>query len=147
VSQRLLQVVAELAALTPRDFDPMVLDAAGEERLQQACQELLAHYDPKVWAPALFALMERLDESDLGSPGPIVHTLEACAGYRPLLAESLRRKPTSLTTWMANRILNADPVDADDWLDLLQGAAEHPKASPRARTDAREFLHHQGARR
>jgi hypothetical protein len=90
--------------------------------------------------------MERLDEADLGSPGPIVHTLEAWDGYRMPLTESLRRKPTPLTVWMANRVLNSDPPDIPHWLALLRNAASHPAASSQAQVDARDFLEYQTTR-
>ncbi len=102
--------------------------------------------DPQRWAPLLYSLMERLDEADLGSPGPLVHTLEACSGYRPLLAESLPRKPSPLTVWMANRVLDSDPPDTPEWLELLRRSADHPAASAQAQADARGFLEYQATR-
>ena len=61
--------------------------------------------------------MERLDGVELGTPGPLVHTLETLrGGYEMLLAESVRRKPTLLSVWMVNRILNVNPPDAESWL-------------------------------
>jgi hypothetical protein len=65
----------------------------------------------------MFRTMERLDGVELGTPGPLVHTLETWrGGYEKLLAESARRKPTSLSVWMVNRILNVRPPDSDSWL-------------------------------
>jgi len=90
--------------------------------------------------------MERLDEADLGSPGPLVHTLEAWSGYRPLLAESSHRKPSPLTVWMANRVLNTDPPDAPEWLELLRRATGHPAACAHTQADARSFLEYQATR-
>jgi hypothetical protein len=49
------------------------------------------------------------------------YTLESWPGrYEALLAESVRRKPSPLTVWMVNRILNARSPDADAWLTLLR---------------------------
>ncbi|MFG3604731.1 hypothetical protein [Micromonospora chersina] len=90
----------------------MNVDADGPDRLQAICAELVERHDPERWTPLLYSLIERLDDADMGSPGPIVHSLETWSGYRPLLAESLRRKPTPLTLWMANRLLNTGPSDA-----------------------------------
>lgn len=103
--------------------------------------------DAALCATVMFRTMERLDESDLGSPGPLVHTLEACAGYEPFLVESLRRKPTQLSVWMVNRILNADPPDAKDWLALLASANEHPNASEETKAEALSFLNYQNRQR
>ncbi len=146
MSRSLAEIAAELDSLTVSDFDLMNVDADGDDRLHAVCTELAERDDPQRWAPLLYALMERLDEADLGSPGPLVHTLEACGGYRPLLAESLRRKPSPLTVWMANRVLNTDPPDTPQWLDLLHRATEHPAASAQTRADARSVLEYQAGR-
>jgi hypothetical protein len=93
---------------------------------------------------AMLDLMERLDHADLGSPGPLVHTIEGWPGqYEELLAASIRRKPSPLTVWMANRILNARPANADAWLDLLRRVRDHPTASPEAKADAEDFVRYQ----
>jgi hypothetical protein len=147
MSRSLTEIAVELNALTLFDFDPTNVDANGNDRLHAICTELTERDDPQRWAPLLYSLMERLDDVDLGSPGPLVHTLEASGSYRPLLAESLRRKPSPLTIWMANRVLNSDPPDAPDWLELLRRAADHSAASARAQIDARDFLEYQAARR
>jgi hypothetical protein len=146
VSRSLTEIAAELEALTLFDFDPMNIDANGDDRLRAVCTELAERDDPQRWAPLLYSLIERLDEADLGSPGPLVHTLEAWSGYRPLLAESLRRRPSPLTVWMANRVLNSDSPDALEWLELLRRAAEHPTASAQAQADASNFLEYQARR-
>jgi hypothetical protein len=95
-------------------------------------------------ADDMFDLMERLDDVDLGSPGPLVHALESTGnGYEPRLEASVRRKPSPLSVWMVNRILNADRADRRSWLDLLTEAASHPLASEATHADARAFLAHQ----
>ena len=147
MSRSLNEIAAELRALTPADFDLHNVEANGDERLAALCAELAEQDDPQQWAPLLYSLMERLDEADLGSPGPIVHTLEARSGYHSALAESLRRKPAPLTVWMANRVLNLDPPDAAAWLGLLHQAAKHPAASAQAQSDAHHFLEYQATRR
>jgi len=38
----------------------------------------------------MFRLMERMPDAELGSPGPLVHTLEAILGYETYLVDSLR---------------------------------------------------------
>jgi hypothetical protein len=146
VGRSLDDIAAELAALSRSDFDLGNVDANGARRLDAICTELTEQHDPQRWAPLLYSVMEGLDEADLGSPGPLVHTLEAWNGYRSLLAESLQRKPSPLTVWMANRVLNTDPPDAPEWLELLRRATAHPEAGPQARTDAYGFLEHQARR-
>jgi hypothetical protein len=148
VTDRLTEIAAQLDALDAADFDDMNADADGVERLYPITDELAERTDPQAWAPLLFRLLERLDTADLGSPGPVVHLLERSAGpvYHPLLAESVRRKPTPLTVWMVNRVLNARPADAGSWLDLLAGVERTPGVSPEAAAEARQFLAYQRSR-
>jgi hypothetical protein len=103
--------------------------------------------DPAVCAPVLFRTVERLDDADLGSPGPLVQTLESWPSrYELLLAESVRRKPAPLTVWMVNRILNTRPPDAESWLELLQSVAGHPSATSNSKEKAAHFLEYQAGR-
>jgi hypothetical protein len=145
VTDRLTEIAAQLDALTAADFDDMNVDADGMDRLYAITDELSGRTDPQAWAPLLFRLLERLDTVDLGSPGPVVHTLERVPApvLHPLLAESVRRKPAPLTVWMVNRVLNTGPPDASDWLALLAGVERAPAASPEALADARQFLAYQ----
>jgi hypothetical protein len=48
----------------------------------------------------IFELLERFPDADFGSPGPLVHELEAMDGYQVFLRESIRRRPTATTVWM-----------------------------------------------
>ena len=145
---RLDEIRDELSILGPADFDDMNVDADGEQRLRMLTDELGSRPDSAQWVPLLLAFVERLDGVDLGSPGPIVHALEALGeSYRPYLADSLRRKATPLTVWMANRILNQDPQDAGHWLALLRQAEQSGSSSPETVHEAREFLAYQRSRR
>ncbi len=64
-------------------------------------------------------MVEKYPHADFGSPGPLVHTLERYAGkYELYLYESLQRRPTSLTVWMLNRIINAEK-EPDRKRDLI----------------------------
>src|SRR3954468_10393913 len=122
------QVVADLAALKPEDFDFMRPDSNGPARLNTLADELMTLPQPERAVRPMFDVMERMPESDLGSPGPLVHTLEQMRGhYESELVESIKRKPTPLAIWMVNRILNATQAreQRQAYLDLLQLAAEH----------------------
>ena len=142
--RRVENIAADLEALEPEDFDGAHAGFDGMERLYQLCDELRAIGDVQACAPVLFCTMERLGEAELGSPGPLVHTLETWrGGYERFLAESVRRKPTSLSIWMVNRLLNAMPSDSQVWLDLLWSVANDPTASEAARSAASGFLEYQ----
>lgn len=75
--------------------------------LYQLTDELLTNADASEAIRSLFLLLEKYPDEDFGSPGPIVHTLEKFGiKYEPELFDSLKRKPTLLTIWMLNRIIN-----------------------------------------
>jgi len=101
--------------------------------------------------PAMFSLLERFPDADLGSPGPIVHELEAISDagghdpYVPLLRDSVRRQPTRYTVWMINRILNTElPAEQrESWLSELRAVPAHPLASESGRRAAEDFLAYQ----
>jgi hypothetical protein len=110
----------QLRALSADDFsyDNPALD--GWEQLRSICADLQNRDAVMECAEDMFALMERLDGVDLGSPGPLVHALESTgAAYEPRLKASVQRKPSPLTVWMVNRILNTDRPNRGSWLDLL----------------------------
>ena len=98
--------------------------------------------------PAMFSLMERFPEALFGSPGPLVHELEAIPGYQPLLKQSMAKQPTDLTVWMVNRLLNSklSSEDRRSWLGILRSAAEHPRAAIPVREAALCFLERQERR-
>jgi hypothetical protein len=138
------EIAADFDALTAHDFDYAIASARGWERLDELCDEMRAIDDPAACAPVLFRTMERLDGVELGTPGPLVHTLEDWrGGYEELLAESVLRKPAPLSVWMVNRILNTRPPDAERWLALLRSVANNPKASEVTRAQAELFVKYQ----
>jgi hypothetical protein len=63
-----------------------------------------------------------------------------------MLAESVSRKPVALTVWMVNRILNAEPPDAELWLVRLRGVADNPSASAETKALAAGFIEYQAGR-
>ena len=132
-------VAADLARLTARDFE-WEPGADGPERLHSLCDELHVAGSLHDAAPVLFQLVERLSDTDLGSPGPIVHTLEAMPGYECYLRESVHRRATLLTLWMVNRIANARRPDWADWVELLKAVAQDNRAPSSVREEANHFL-------
>jgi len=140
------QILAELAALKASDFDD---EFAGLEKLNGLTDELMAQPQPERAIPALFAVMERMPATEMGTPGPLVHTLERMRGrYEQELVESIKRQPAGLSIWMVNRILNGtrDSRQRQIYLDLLRIAAEHPKAPEFVKHEAEGFIQHQSRR-
>lgn len=137
----------QLRALSADDFSYDNVTSDGWEQLDVICDDLEQRGVVIDWVDEMFAVMERLDDVDLGTPGPLVHTLESTGpAYEPHLKASLHRKPSPLSVWMVNRILNIDRPDRETWLDLLTIAATHPLAAEATQDDARSFLIHQSGR-
>jgi len=138
------EIAADFDALTANDFNYANAGAKGWQRLYELCEEMGAVNDPAVCAPVMFRTMERLEGAELGTPGPLVHTLETWrGGYEKMLAESVRRKPTPLSVWMVNRILNARSPDSDSWMALLRSVADNPTASAKTKSQAERFIQYQ----
>lgn len=136
-------LIAELRKFTADDFDD-TKGGTGPERLYTLCEEISALPNPVLAFPEFFTLIERLADSELGTPGPLVHTMEKHIGsYENLLAESVKRKPTDLSIWMVNRILNGPAKNKGFWIDVLTSATEHPLATELVRDQARDFIEFQ----
>lgn len=137
------EILADFAALKPSDFDN---EAEGVDKLYGLTDELMALPQPERAIPALFDVIERMPEVEMGTPGPLVHTLEQMRGrYEKELVESIKRQPAYLSVWMVNRILNAtrDQEQRQCYMDLLRFAAENPTASGYTKDRARDFIKHQ----
>ena len=148
MSETILGIAKELEGLTEEDFDFDRVEANGDKRLYELVENLEKFDAPEQIAEILFRLMERLSDCDLGSPGPIVHTLEKLESYQKHLFESLKRKPTQLTVWMANRILNVTSIQSERefLLMLLQNVESNPQASIDTKKRTQRFLEFQRKR-
>lgn len=120
-----------IAALDASQTRPLSVD--DEFRLYEITKDFGEISDRASVVPAMFALMERCPDADLGSPGPMVHAIESLGvkAYEEDLAESVRRRPMYLNIWMVNRILNAerDPGRRRMWVDLLRSTLTHPRGA------------------
>lgn len=94
--------------------------------------------------PNILRFIEGSFDKELGSPGPLVHFIEEEDDYYDLLKASLNRKPTVLTVWMANRIINgaAEP-EKREWLLSLESAAKSEYADDIAKDEAKRYLESQ----
>ena len=126
-------------------FEPSDYDAHNLVRLCEIFSGFRSLRQRGRGMPAIFSLLERFPDAEFGSPGPLVHELEAIPDHLPLLRDSLRRRPTHVTVWMVNRLLNTELSrdQREAWLSELRAASEHPLASEQTRKFAEEFLEHQ----
>jgi hypothetical protein len=99
---------------------------------------------------AMFAVMERYPGEDLGSPGPLVHSIEKLpiSEYEPLLRSSVQRQPGRLNVWMVNRILNSrlSSQHRIELLTILNAVKLHQKASFVTRQLTERYLEFQAQR-
>jgi hypothetical protein len=139
---------AALDYLTEDDFDPWNRMARGKEILRDLCRDL-ATLPTSEAAPMILGFIERFASPtkfdaryDLGTPGPLVRTLESLPGYESFLVESVRRAPTPLTIWMVNRILNESRGSTryKVFLSVLRGVLDHPTAPPEIKEEALSCL-------
>ena len=94
--------------------------------------------------PSIFSFMEKFHDKELGSPGPLVHFVEEENDYHEVLKESLNRKPTVLTLWMLNRILNGVPKSEKlQWLSTLESVSRNDLADDIAKGEAARYLEYQ----
>jgi hypothetical protein len=100
--------------------------------------------------PSIFHLMERYPHANFGSPGPLVHALESAGTkvYNGELHISLLRKPTPLTLWMYNRLINAenDPKIIKAHIDRLNLFKKHPLTDEVTKKEAEDFINYQQRR-
>ena len=138
-------MIAALDAFEPNaDYD------SNQFRLYPLTESFKTLPDRERVIPSMFALMERYPNAYLGTPGPLVHSIESLAvpKYEDQLIESVRRQPAELNVWMLNRILNSNLTLAQraKLLELLRSVVQHPGAPQRVVESANGFLAHQASR-
>jgi hypothetical protein len=119
------------------------------EQLGPLTDEVRSSEEGQMAMESMRRVIERNPDVALGSPGPLVHTLETFykKGYEEKLLESLARKPTDLTVWMLNRLVNgAEGRTKESYLDLLTEIAENGANDESARRSASRFLEYQAGR-
>lgn len=111
-------------------------------RLNLLATEIEKHPEGAKLVSAILSLFERFPHEDFGMPGPLVHVAEHFyrKGYEDELLVSLRRFPTSLTIWLANRIVNAKDVNSSRFLELLKQVSERSDLDENLREEARNFI-------
>ena len=92
----------------------------------------------------ILSFIERHPDIDFGSPGPLVHFVERFYGngYDRKLLDSIERRPTPLTTWMLNRVVNGTkaPAARSALIDAMRAITVHPPADDSTRQAANRFL-------
>ena len=134
------EFIQALGNLQPADDDCSL-----ESTLYDLVETIEKSEDPTPVFPYIFKFIEKYPEAEFGSPGALVHFAEQYPVYEQFLFESLRIKPTYLTLWMLNRILNAEPEGSrrDELMALLKNSITHPEAGSLAKSEADDFYQFQ----
>ena len=143
MSPKCTEFVERLSALNPSP-DDYTLEGA----LYELCELLKGETDSTEVVPHIFRFIEAPPSCDLGSPGPLVHFIESCQGYQAELIASVQRKPTPITAWMVNRVLNSN-LSAERrvfFLSLLKSIVTNPEASGTTKGEAGGFLEFQSSK-
>jgi hypothetical protein len=142
------QIIKTLNEFVPFSEDDILND--NETSLSELMDCWTEAQDKEKAVAAIFQLMEKYPHADFGSPGPLVHSLEACGAsmYEGELHKSLMRKPTSLTLWMYNRIINAenDSRIVKGHTERLKLFSKHPLVDAETKETAENFIKHQEGR-
>ena len=111
------------------------------ERIDELTDLLKKNKDGHLACYAMLNLLERHPQVEFGTPGQPIHTIESYSGhYEDFLMESLDRRPTFMTIWMLNRIINlAKGSKKDKLIDKLKSFMTHPSADEQAKVAAKDF--------
>ena len=135
------QIIKLLNDFVPFNDDDTQYD--NESYFYESMEDLEHNDDFQLAIEPIFKLIEKYPLTDFGSPGPFVHTLESFVGhYESDLFESLKRRPTPLTIWMLNRIINAEQniVIKQNLIDRLHSLINHPLADKKTVDTIKDFI-------
>jgi hypothetical protein len=111
--------------------------------LYELTDKLKGDKDELLAIEPILRLIEKYPTTDFGSPGPLVHFIERFVGqYEQKLLESLDRKPTPLTVWMLNRVING-AKNKETRLTLIQKLeriSQNPNVDKETKEEALSFL-------
>ena len=87
----------------------------------------------------ILEIMERHPLEDFGMPGAMVHFAEGFGEeYKPLLINSLKKRPSMHTVWMLNRCINGS-ANKDEYIALLKEISERTDIEKEIRDSAEDF--------
>ncbi len=117
-------------------------DSNAERALSELATEMEKHPKSQELIQDVLLLFERYPNEDFGMPGPLAHVIEKhyTRGYEDKLIQSLIRCPTSLTIWLANRIINAADGNRDQFVSLLEETASRSDIAKSIRDEAKYYL-------
>jgi len=136
------EIIIEINRMNVESSD----DFGSLERIDELTDLLKINSDGYLACEYLISLLERYSNVEFGTPGEPVHTLEKFRGhYEFFLYQSLERRPTQMTVWMLNRIINAETnaEQKNELLDRLKNCLNHPLANEMTKESTLTFLKYQ----
>ncbi len=108
-------------------------------------EEILKKDNALDYVEPLINIMESNPEIDFGMPGPVIHFIEEfpTKDYVEILLNSLKRKPTSYTLWMLNRIINDSPAKKEEYIRVLYEASQRSDVEADIKEMAKLFYDYQ----
>lgn len=105
-----------------RQFSPTGDEGTDEEALRGLINQLGELKRQESVREELIAIVERNPDVGLGSPGPILHTLEEAplGEHVLLLVRSLGRNPAEQSIWMAERCFRAPTLSEQNRAALVK---------------------------
>jgi hypothetical protein len=98
----------------------------------------------------ILRFMEEHPGMAFGAPGPLVHFAERFHGreYAARLLASLERRPTSVTVWMLNRLINGtqNPRERRVLIDAMRRARDDVETDGEVREELNDLLAAQSSR-
>lgn len=135
------EIIEKFRNLKIEDSD----DYENLEMINELTDMLRQNPDGHLACEEMINLLERHPEVEFGTPGEPIHTLEFFKGnYESFLFASLNRRPTQMTIWMYNRMINVQTGDERlKMIDQLKGYIAHPLADVEAVQTAENFYKYQ----
>ena len=146
MNENISKVMQELHSLCHRSIKDGDFNYYHNQELEKYCGLLEKNPDKDLWIPPLLELAEEFDEAvdlTLGAPGPIVWLL---LEQRPILDKhlqnSLNRKPTVISAWLASECaaLSKSDKEKNQWAQRVRDVLAHPNATSNAIDFAKEDL-------
>ena len=134
--------------MTPREVADQLESIASLEDFGDRSADLTATWSASgagvECVEPILRFVEAYPSLNFGAPGPLAHFAESFygRGYEDELVESILRKPTTLTVWLLNRLINGtkEARAKQRLVTLMQEASASPFADHAASQMALRFL-------
>ena len=125
MTRSVAEIAADFDALTTADFD-FAPGTSGWERTRCALRRNASGERSCGVRTVMFHTMERLDGVDLGTPGPLVHTLESWRGGYEEMLRAIRSSEADTPFRVDGQPDPECPLaECETWMELLRSVADN----------------------